>query len=104
MCSLYFCDIAHIYTYHTSEQNIQILGNMVLQIFSDLRYNEYMTILNNLENSWDSEFQFQSSAKPETDNMGRSTGAWKTGPAVYDSLTLKLFSEATSKECNCKHE
>ena len=63
-----------------------------------------MSILDNLENSWDSEFQFQSNPMPATDNMGRSTGAWKTGPAVYDSLTLKLFSEAVSKECSCKNE
>jgi hypothetical protein len=77
---------------------------MVLQIFSDLRYNEYMTILNNSESAWDLEFQFQSNPIPETDNMGRSPGAWKTGPAVYDALTLKLFSETVCKECSCKHE
>ena len=89
MCSLYFCDIAHIYTYHTSEQNIQILGNMVLQIFSDLRYNEYMAILDNLENSWDSELQFESNPMPVTDNMG--------------SLAVKLFSETCCSDCSCKN-
>jgi hypothetical protein len=30
--------------------------------------------------------------------MGRSPGAWKTGPAVYNALTLKLFSEAGKHE------
>jgi hypothetical protein len=77
---------------------------MVLEIFSDLRYNESMGILDNIENAWDPEFQFQSKAIPETDNMGRSPGAWKTGPAVYNALTLKLFSETVCKECSCKHE
>jgi hypothetical protein len=61
-----------------------------------------MGILNNFENAWDGEFE--SKPMPETDNMGRSLGAWKTGPAVYDALTLKLFSETVCKECSCKHE
>jgi hypothetical protein len=61
-----------------------------------------MGILNNFENAWDGEFE--SKPMPETDNMGRSPGAWKTGPAVYNALTLKLFSETVCKECSCKHE
>jgi hypothetical protein len=61
-----------------------------------------MGILNNFENAWDEEFE--SKPMPETDNMGRSTGAWTKGPAVYDSLTLKLFSEEVCTDCSCKHE
>jgi hypothetical protein len=62
-----------------------------------------MGILDNLENSWDEEFQFESKPMTETDNMGRSTGAWTKGPAVYDSLTMKLFSETCCKDCSCKN-
>jgi hypothetical protein len=55
-----------------------------------------MGILENLENAWDGEFE--SKPMPETDNMGRSTGAWTKGPAVYDALTLKSFLEAVKHE------
>jgi hypothetical protein len=60
--------------------------------------------LDNFENAWDPEFQFESTPIPETDNMGRSTGAWTKGPAVYDSLTVKLFSETVCEKCSCKNE
>jgi hypothetical protein len=63
-----------------------------------------MGILNNFENAWDGEFQTESTPMPETDNMGRSTGAWTKGPAVYDSLALKLFSETCCNGCSCKSE
>jgi hypothetical protein len=63
-----------------------------------------MGILDNLENAWDEEFSFESKPLIETDNMGRSTGAWTKGLAVYDSLTLKLFSETVCEECSCKNE
>ena len=63
-----------------------------------------MGILDNFENAWDGEFQTESTPMPETDNMGRSTGVWTKGPAVYDSLTVKLFSETCCKNCSCKHE
>lgn len=63
-----------------------------------------MGILDNLENSWDLESNFESKPMPETDNMGRSTGAWTKGPAVYDSLTVKLFEEACCANCSCKSE
>jgi hypothetical protein len=63
-----------------------------------------MGILDNLENAWDDEFQFESKPMEETDNMGRSTGAWTKGPAVYDSLAVKLFSETCCSDCSCKSE
>jgi hypothetical protein len=70
-----------------------------------------MGILENFENAWDIDFQeepkapeFESNPMPETDNMGRSTGAWTKGPAVYDSLALKLFSENVCENCSCKTE
>lgn len=43
MCSLFFCGIIFINTYHTSEQNIQILGYLGLKNFSELCYNKIMT-------------------------------------------------------------
>lgn len=64
-----------------------------------------MGILENFENAWDVENpQYESNPMPETDNMGRSTGVWTKGPAVFDSLTVKLFSETVCEECSCKHE
>lgn len=62
-----------------------------------------MGILDNLENAWDEEFQFESKPMTETDNMGKSTGAWTKGPAVYDSLIVKLFSETCCTDCSCKN-
>ena len=44
---------------------------MVLQIFSDLGYNEFMGILDNFENAWDDDFLFESKPLLETDAMGR---------------------------------
>jgi hypothetical protein len=61
-----------------------------------------MGILNNLENAWDIEGQpeFESTPMSETDNMGRDK-VWTKGPAVYDSLTVKLFAETCCSECSC---
>ena len=61
-----------------------------------------MGILDNFENAWDPELQLESTPISETDNMGRSTGAWTKGPAVYDALAVKLFSEACCTNCSCK--
>jgi hypothetical protein len=70
-----------------------------------------MGILENFENAWDIGFQeepkapeFESKPMPETDNMGRSTGAWTKGPAAYESLALKMFSETCCTDCSCKSE
>jgi len=55
-----------------------------------------MGILDNLENSWD--FEFQSKPMPVTDNMGREE-FWKdAGRPENDSFALKMFKE----EC-CTH-
>jgi hypothetical protein len=61
-----------------------------------------MGILDNFDNAWDIDLQTESSPIKETDNMGRSTGAWTKGPAVYDSLAVKLFSETCCTNCSCK--
>jgi hypothetical protein len=58
-----------------------------------------MGILDNLENAWDDNFEFESKPMEETDNIGRK--AWTKGPAVYDSLTVKLFSETCCASCSC---
>jgi len=43
MCSLYFYDIIHIYPYHTSGKNIQILGYLVFKIFQNCDILYFMT-------------------------------------------------------------
>jgi hypothetical protein len=63
-----------------------------------------MGILDNLENAWDDEFQFESNPIIETDNIGRSTEVWTKGAATYDSLAVKLFSETCCSNCSCKSE
>jgi hypothetical protein len=41
--------------------------------YSDLAgYNKYMGILDNLENAWDADFQWESKPMPNKDNMGRN--------------------------------
>ena len=68
-----------------------------------------MEILNNLENSMDDNldwcktgyYEFESTPIEETDNVGRKV--WTEGPAVYDSLTVKLFSETCCTNCSCKN-
>ena len=66
-------------------------ANWILKIFSDFHgigYNKLMGILDNLENSWDDEFFFESAIyKPE-----------------MESLAAKLFSEICCDGCSCKSE
>ena len=52
-----------------------------------------MGILDNLENAWDVDFQFESKPMSTTDNMGR--------PTEDSSLAVKLFSETCCNECEC---
>ena len=77
--------------YHTLIENIQILGKTHFYNFSDfdgIGYNIHMGILDNLENSWDDEFNFESSIyKPE-----------------MESLAVKLFSETCCDGCSCQSE
>lgn len=72
-----------------------------------------MGILDNIKISWDEDFLFESKPMPVTDDMGRDkfwedmgrpAEAWEKGPAVYDSLAVKLFSEICCTDCSCKHE
>lgn len=54
-----------------------------------------MGILENFENAWDIDFQFESKPMPVTDNMGRPE---------YENLAVKLFSETCCTDCGCKDE
>ena len=54
-----------------------------------------MGILDNLENAWDIDFQFESKPMSTTDNMGR--------PTEDSSLAVKLFSETCCSDCSCKN-
>ena len=57
--------------YHTQIQKIQIFLKM--KKYSEKPgYNNYMSILDNLENAWDEEFSFESKPMPNKDNMGRN--------------------------------
>jgi hypothetical protein len=60
----------------------------IFQICQGIGYNKSMGILDNLENSWDDEFFFESAIyKPE-----------------MESLAAKLFSEICCDGCSCKSE
>jgi hypothetical protein len=63
-----------------------------------------MGILDNLENAWDSEFQFESKPIPETDAMGKEKFWEDLGRPEYENLAVKLFSETCCKDCSCKNE
>lgn len=76
--------------------------HVLIAIVQNHQQRTNMGILDNLENSWDIDLQFESTAMPETDAMGRSTEVWTEGPAVYNSLTVKLFSENVCTDCSCK--
>lgn len=65
--------------YRTSDKNIQILLKVNFYNFSDLRYNEFMGILDNLESAWDEEFQFE-----------------------HTNLAVKMFSETCCNGCSCQ--
>jgi hypothetical protein len=63
-----------------------------------------MAILDNLENAWDPEFQFESKPMPITDNMGREVFWEDMGrPDEDSSLAVKLFSETCCTDCSCKN-
>lgn len=52
-----------------------------------------MGILDNLENAWDDNFEFESTPIKQIDNMGREE----------TSLSVKLFSETCCSNCECKN-
>jgi hypothetical protein len=60
-----------------------------------------MGILDNLENSWDPEFQFESTPIPNTDNIGREIFWNDLGRPDNDGLALKMFKEECCNNCTC---
>ena len=62
-----------------------------------------MGILDNLENAWDNEFQFESKPMLETDAMGREKFWEDLGRPEYENLAVKLFSETCCADCSCKN-
>jgi len=61
-----------------------------------------MGILDNLENAWDDDFEFESKTVAETDAMGREKFWEDLGRPENDGLALKLFQEECCTECSCK--
>jgi hypothetical protein len=61
-----------------------------------------MVILDNLENAWDENFEFESKPVAETDAMGREKFWEDLGRPENDGLALKLFQEECCTECSCK--
>jgi hypothetical protein len=55
-----------------------------------------MGILDNLENAWDEDFQFESKPLLENDAMGRPILDQE-----YPNLSVKLFSETCCSDCTC---
>ena len=62
-----------------------------------------MGILDNLENSWDDDFLFESKPMPETDSMGREKFWVDLGRPEEPNLAVKLFSETCCTDCSCKN-
>ena len=60
-----------------------------------------MGILDNLENAWDPEFQFESKTIVETDAMGREIFWNDLGRPENDGLALKMFKEECCDNCTC---
>jgi len=65
-----------------------------------------MGILDNLENAWDPEFQFESKPIIETDAIGREIfwndiGRPNELHVENDGLALKMFKEQCCDNCNC---
>lgn len=62
-----------------------------------------MGILDNLENAWDDNFEFESKPMPETDAMGREKFWEDLGRPEDPNLSVKLFSETCCTDCSCKN-
>ena len=60
-----------------------------------------MGILDNLENAWDPEFQFESKPISEIDNIGREIFWNDLGRPENDGLALKMFKEECCDNCTC---
>jgi hypothetical protein len=61
-----------------------------------------MGILDNFENAWDGEFQFESTPMKEIDAMGKEKFWEDLGRPEDSSLAVKLFSETCCTDCSCK--
>jgi hypothetical protein len=67
-----------------------------------------MGILDNLENAWDQDFQFESKQVYEKDAMGREK-FWEDlgrpdSPEVENNgLALKMFKEECCSDCECNN-
>jgi len=53
-----------------------------------------MGILDNFENAWDPEFQYEHTPIKQTDNAGK--------PTEYPNLAVKMFSDICCDGCSCK--
>jgi hypothetical protein len=62
---------------------------------------DIMGILDNLENAWDENFQFESKPIVETDAMGREIFWQDLGRPEEPNLAVKLFSETCCTNCSC---
>lgn len=62
-----------------------------------------MGFLENLENSLNDDFQFESGTIPETDSMGREKFWEDLGRPEYENLAVKIFSETCCTDCSCKN-
>ena len=60
-----------------------------------------MGILDNLENAWDEDFEFESKAIVETDAMGREKFWEDLGRPENDGLALQMFKEQCCDQCSC---
>lgn len=60
-----------------------------------------MAILENLENAWDDDFQFESKPIAEIDAMGREVFWNDLGRPEEPNLSVKLFSETCCSDCLC---
>jgi hypothetical protein len=65
-----------------------------------------MGILNNFENAWDDDFQFESKPISEKDAIGREKFWEDLGRPISpdvenDGLALKIFKDQCCNQCNC---
>jgi len=65
-----------------------------------------MGILDNFENSWDDDFQFESKPISEKDAIGREKfwedlGRPISSDVENDGLALKIFKDQCCDQCNC---
>jgi hypothetical protein len=65
-------------------------------------------ILDNLENAWDEDFQFESKSTPVTDAMGREVFWENMGRLAEESekenLSFQVFSKPSCLPCECNNE